>query len=69
MMIIWKMVTKSSRLLREMRMVSMKNERHLKKITALSNITNKKITVWYITELPALLKRLDSLTFKILSYS
>lgn len=43
MVIIWKMVGRISRLLREMGMLSRKNARHREKITALSNITKEKI--------------------------
>lgn len=52
MMIIWKMVTKSSGLLREMDMMIMKNERHRKKIIALLNITKEETFVWCIADLP-----------------
>lgn len=69
MVIIQKMVTKISRLPREKGMVGRKNERHREKIIVLSKITKEKIVVWYVVELPAFWKRLDSLTFKRLSYS
>lgn len=67
--IIWNVVTKLSKPLRETRMVSMKNERLREKIIALSNMRKEKIIVWQIVGLPALQTRLDSLTFKILTYS
>lgn len=41
--ITWKIVTKISKGQKEMRMVSVKNERHREKITALSNITEEVI--------------------------
>lgn len=50
-------------------MVSIKNERHGEKIIALSNATEEKIVFWWAVKLPALRRRLDSLTFKIVSYS
>lgn len=46
------MVTKISKPLREIEMVSMKNERRREKIIALSNITKEKIIFWWIVELP-----------------
>lgn len=52
MVIIQKMVTKISRLPREMGMVGRKNERHREKIIVLSKITKEKIVVWYVVELP-----------------
>lgn len=50
--IILKMVTKISKPLKEIEMVSMKNERRREKIIALSNITKGKIIFWWIVELP-----------------
>lgn len=65
MVIIWKMVTKSSGLLRETDTMIKKNERHRKKITALLNTAKEKTLVWCISELSHFRKEVgDALTFK-----